>query len=440
MPKTIRPSVAAFRNFGWLPANKEVYDAFMKDLTGRVCNRTYADQVGLLPPIQEFKEFIETDAMVYEEFVRMFQGITESPKNHTELLNMLNDIFRKAPYYGDLGPPMYMIMARIMNTQGGFSAFTKENLNRHFKKLFETWAVYLSSKDSRYVLVTGTFDVDGKTYYGWFSDKAKEALMQQFATGRTFEDVFICDADADFHGYTSYDDFFNRRFKAVHIDRPIPGGVSDTTIVGAPCESMFYHRQENLQMMDDLFIKDEAYSLIHLLTTDPLAKQFEGGSILQGFLNTTGYHRFHAPVNGTIVKIIDVPGTYFAQAPIHIGEPIPPPDDDKNLPPYLKSLRYFSNVAARQIMFIQADNPDIGLIFFISIGMTEISTCQATVYDGQHVNRGDELGMFHFGGSSFAIGFRATSKVRIDGKFPEVPPTDHMIPISINEAIAAVNV
>ncbi|KZP26285.1 hypothetical protein FIBSPDRAFT_949465 [Athelia psychrophila] len=426
MPTTIRPSVAAFRQFGWLPANKEVYEEFMGDLTKRVRYHG-ADQVELLPPIKDFKEFIETNATVYGEFVRMFQGITESPTNHTELLYMFNDIFRKAPYYGDLGPPMYMIMARIMNTQGGFSAFTKENLNLHFKKLFDTWATFLSSKDSRYVLVKGTFLIDGKTYHGWFSDTAKAALMKQFASGRTFEDVYICDANAEFHGYTSFDDFFNRKFRAVDIDRPIPGEpgkppVDDTTIVGAPCESMFYHRQENLKMIDDLFIKDEAYSLVHLLTTDPLAKQFEGGSILQGFLN-----------------IIDVPGTYFAQAPSTIGDPIPPPDDDENLPPYLKSLSFFSNVAARQIMFIEADNSDVGLIFFVSIGMTEISTCQATVYDGQHVNRGDELGMFHFAGSSFVIGFRGTSKVKIDGKFPEVPPDDHMISILINEAIAAVD-
>jgi phosphatidylserine decarboxylase len=438
MAPTIRPSVAAFQRFGWLPASKEVYDEFMTDLSTRACNRTF--DATLLPSIQNFKEFIENDATVYQEFVRMFEGVDESPKNYIELLNMFDDIFRKAPYYGDLGPPMYMIMARIMNTQGGFSAFTKDNLNLHFKTLFQTWATFLSSKDSRYVLVNKTFSMDGKTYHGWFTDNALAGLMAQFHSERKFEEVFICDPSAEYHGYTSYDDFFNRKFRAIHIDRPIAGGVDVTTVVGSPCEAMFYHRQENLNMQDDLFIKDEAYSLNHLLTTDPLAKEFDGGSIMQGFLNTTGYHRWHAPVNGTIVKIIDVPGTYFAQSPNTIGDTIPGPDDKTNLPPYLKSLRYFSNVAARQVIFIQADNPDIGLIFFVSIGMTEISTCHATVYDGQHVTRGDELGMFHFGGSSFAIGFRKASKVKINGKFPEVPPADHMIAIHINEAVAAVDV
>lgn len=324
-------------------------------------------------------------------------------------------------------------MARIMNTQGGFSAFTKEHLNSHFKKLFETWATFLSSKDSRYVLVKEKFD---DKHHGWFSEPARAGLMAQFDKGRTFEDVFICDKHAPYHGYTSYDDFFNRKFKDIPRDRPIPGGVSTTTVVGAPCESVLYSFQENIKVFDELFIKDEAYSLTHLLNNDPLAEKFDGGKVIQGFLNTTGYHRWHAPVNGTIVKIVDVPGTYFAQAPSTIGHPIPP-SDSKELPPYLKSLRYFSNVAARQIMFIQADNNDIGLIFFISIGMTEISTCHETVYEGQHVERGDELGMFHFGGSSFALGFRKESLVDIPGKFRD--PTEHT-PIKINELIAAVYV
>ncbi|KAJ6602679.1 phosphatidylserine decarboxylase-domain-containing protein [Mycena vulgaris] len=428
MSTTLRPSVEDFRKAGWLPATNEIYNEWMKDLTDRIAPHGIAYHVRLLPPIQEFKEFIETNPTVYQEFVRMFEGITEPPTDYTGLLNMFNDIFRRAPYYGDLGPPVYMIMARIMNTQGGFSAFTKENLNLHFKKLFETWATFLSSADSRNVLVEGKFD---DKHEGWFSDRAKAGMMAKY-TRRTFEQVFICNEDAPYHGFRSYDDFFNRRFRSVEIDRPVVGGVNDTRIVGAPCESVSYNVQENVRMIDQLFIKDEAYSLVHLLNNDSLMEAFDGGSVIQGFLGTTDYHRWHAPVTGTIRKIVDVPGTYFAQAPSTIGNPIP--DDDSVLPPYLQSLRYFSHTAARQLMFIDADHADIGLICFISIGMTEISTCQATVYDGQHVERGDETGMFHFGGSSFAVVFRKESKVEIDGKFKKSGT-----PIKINDAIAAVN-
>lgn len=360
----------------------------------------------------------------------MADSLCIQPTSYHELLQMLDIIFRQAPYYGDLGPPMYMIMARIMNTQGGFSAFTKMHLNEQFKKLFQTWSVFLLSKDSRYVLVEGQIS---EKYWGWFSHPAKIKLMEQYDQGRTFEEVFICEPTADYHGYTSYEDFFNRRFREVEIDRPVTGGVSELRIVSAPCEAAVYTVQDNVQYQSDFFIKDEAYSLKQLFYNDPLIEQFVGGTVIQGFLNTTGYHRWHSPVNGRILKIVDVPGTYFAQAPDTLGDPIP--NNDTELPPYLKSLRYFSHTNARQLIFIESENTDVGLLCFISIGMTEISTCQNTTYDGEDVVRGDELGMFHFGGSSFALAFTPGSKAKIDGKF-RVPG----VPIKINEAIAAVDV
>lgn len=35
-----------------------------------------------------------------------------------------------------------------------------------------------------------------------------------------------------------------------------------------------------------------------------------------------------------------------------------------------------------------------------------MSTCEITAYEGQHVTKGDELGMFHFGGSTHCLLFR----------------------------------
>jgi phosphatidylserine decarboxylase len=64
------------------------------------------------------------------------------------------------------------------------------------------------------------------------------------------------------------------------------------------------------------------------------------------------------------------------------------------------------------LIFIESDNPRIDMMVFIAIGMTEVSTCEATVKEGQHVQRGDELGMFHFGGSSHALVFRPETKLQ----------------------------
>ncbi|GJJ10024.1 hypothetical protein Clacol_004250, partial [Clathrus columnatus] len=419
--KVLRPSAHAFRKAGWLAADQATYNKYIDYLLSGIKKRRDA-QDSLLPAVQEFKNFIETDPVVFTDFIRMFDGSTGRPENYNELIHMLNGIFREAPPFGSLGPPVYMIMAQTMDTQGGFSAYTKEILNFHFKKMFETWSLYLSSKDSRYVLNPDTG--------GWFSTAAKTAMMEEY-DGATFEEVFLCDPSAPYHGFTSYEDFFNRRFRNPQVNRPT-GPIDDLRLISAACESTSYAYQTNVQRSDQLFIKDEAYSLVHLLANDPYTDEFVGGSILQGFLNTTGYHRWHSPVNGHIKKIVNVPGTYFAQAPSTLDTPIPPPESD-DPPPYLQSLRFFANTATRQLMFIEADNSKLGLVCFIAIGMTEISTCQATVYEGQHVVRGDELGMFHFGGSSSALVFRASANVKVD----KTVATPGAV-LRINQPIAAV--
>lgn len=63
---------------GWLPASDAVFNEFMGDLTDRTCNEKYSSQVTLMQPIQDFKAFIESDPVVYQEFITMFEGIEES--------------------------------------------------------------------------------------------------------------------------------------------------------------------------------------------------------------------------------------------------------------------------------------------------------------------------------------------------------------------------
>jgi phosphatidylserine decarboxylase len=40
------------------------------------------------------------------------------------------------------------------------------------------------------------------------------------------------------------------------------------------------------------------------------------------------------------------------------------------------------------------------------VGMAEVSTCETSVEVGQHVRKGDELGMFNYGGSTYCLIFR----------------------------------
>ena len=60
-------------------------------------------------------------------------------------------------------------------------------------------------------------------------------------------------------------------------------------------------------------------------------------------------------------------------------------------------------VNARGLIII--DNPNIGKVAVIPIGITEISSITINVSEQQEVTKGQELGWFSYGGSSMALVF-----------------------------------
>jgi phosphatidylserine decarboxylase len=93
---------------------------------------------------------------------------------------------------------------------------------------------------------------------------------------------------------------------------------------------------------------------------------------------------------------------------------------------------YLTATATRAIIFFEADNKDLGLVCFMGIGMTEVSTCDITVKEGQHVKKGDEIGMFHYGGSSHCVLFR--KGVELEG-FPETNDPQQNVPVRSKLAV-----
>ena len=100
------------------------------------------------------------------------------------------------------------------------------------------------------------------------------------------------------------------------------------------------------------------------------------------------------------------------------------------------SQPYVSAVATRALIYIQANNQNIGLMAASYIGMAEVSSCEITVKPGDKVHKGDQLGMFHFGGSTHALIFRP----QVNLKFLSDPSTwaNQMNNNAINDALAVV--
>lgn len=91
-------------------------------------------------------------------------------------------------------------------------------------------------------------------------------------------------------------------------------------------------------------------------------------------------------------------GTYYSEADSEGTDAVEPTN----------SQSYLAHVAARAIILIQADDPVIGLVAFVPVGMVEVSSCMidSNVTPGYHVSKGEELGYFQFGGSTYCLVFR----------------------------------
>jgi len=228
----------------------------------------------------------------------------------------------------------------------------------------------------------------------------------------TFEELFHCDPSLPHYGFKSWDDFFTRTFR--DGVRPVAEPDNPKVVVNA-CESEPYNLTTNVRRRDQFWIKGQPYSLIDMLDHDPLTDQFVGGTVYQAFLSAVSYHRWHAPVSGKIVKARVVDGTYYSEPLFEgLGEPNVHEIDAAG---EATGQGYLTAVATRALIFIEADEPAIGLMCFVGVGMAEVSTCDITVKEGQYVKKGDQIGMFHFGGSTHCLVFR--SGVNLSG-FPNI--------------------
>lgn len=185
--------------------------------------------------------------------------------------------------------------------------------------------------------------------------------------------------------------------------RPVASPDDDSVVANA-CESKVFNVQTDAQLRDRFFAKGQRYSLVDMLAHDALAAGFAGGTVYQAFLSALSYHRWHSPVSGTVRRAFVVDGTYFSE-PLFEG-PGDPAVREIDTGGISVAQGYLACMAARAVIVLEADNKDLGLVAFVGIGMDEVSTCDITVKEGQHVKKGAELGMFHFGGSTHCLVFQ----------------------------------
>jgi len=365
----------------------------------------------LHPVVESFKEAIESSAELTMHFTQMFiekPGKYKTPnliRDHHHMLQLINHVLTKAPEYNKdnylAAFPMAAIFFREMGTLSGHAAFLNSTVNHHIKNILNTWFKFLQSPESCYALTSD----------GWFCTKAMEWM------GGNFEADFICDPSKPHYGFTSWDDFFTRQLQP--NARPV-ACPHDKKVIVNPCEAAPFRVQKNVTKQDRFWLKGTPYNIKFMLANNPLADRFVGGTVYQSFLNTSNYHRWHSPVDGKIVKAYVEDGTYFS---------LPLRDGCENLACPPDSQDYFANVHTRALIFIEADNPYIGLLCYIAVGMIEVSSCEITVAEGQKIQKGHQTGMFHYGGSTFCLVFRPGVELEFDfhGETPGLTASNILI-------------
>lgn len=303
-----------------------------------------------------------------------------------------------------IGFPINALLDWPMGTVSGYEFFLQRTVNEALKEVLCSWGKFLGTPDSKACLD------------GWLSETAQKLIAAEANIGGTeydFKELFVCPDPSDTHlGFNSWDDFFVRKFRddvrpiAAHDDGgPDPLSQDPTLVITNACESAPLRVRTNVRLLDTFYLKGQPYSLGNMLNCGARTAEFVGGTVYQAFLSALSYHRWHAPVSGKVVGIESVPGTYYSE---NWYEGLAGAQDPGKADPLAacNSQPYLSAVATRTIIYIEARNPKIGLMAIVLIGMAEASSCEVTVKEGDDVTKGQELGMFHFGGSSHCLVFR----------------------------------
>jgi phosphatidylserine decarboxylase len=372
----------------WLPNQEAALGRWYGVISEAVRERSGAK---LHTVIRRFQKLIDDDPVVRMYMTEMIQQIpkkyrTYHPKTLEELLLQLNAVLSVAPPYigpghGEasslVGTPFSAVLIWTMGTPSGFAAYRHPPINAMLKELLRVWTEFLNSKASRYVL--------NDSPNGWQCKTAQEQLHME---------DYKYQPDAPYWGFSSWNDFFTREVKPKA--RPI-AGKKDSKVIVAACDATVYRIGRNSQMRSEFWIKDQPYSLADMLNNE-YVEEFARGDVWQAFLSPFNYHRWHSPVAGTVRKAYVKEGLYFSQA---TSEGEDPTDQ-------CHSEAYLTHVQTRAILVIEADDPVIGLVCVMPVGMTEVSSCVIAdeIQPGAHVEKGQELGYFQFGGSTHCLIFR----------------------------------
>lgn len=150
-----------------------------------------------------------------------------------------------------------------------------------------------------------------------------------------------------------------------------------------------------------------------LLKESPYAEHFANGTYVHYFLNTFSYHRFHAPVSGTLRECRTVRGLTYLDVKIKDDGTFDAPDS---------ALDGYEFQQARGLTIWDTTTSkygNVGLIACLPVGMAQVSSAVMTGTTNKEYLKGDEFGFFQFGGSDIILLFQEGALEQLSATDPK---------------------
>jgi phosphatidylserine decarboxylase len=217
-------------------------------------------------------------------------------------------------------------------------------------------------------------------YYGWRMNKrGSDLLIFKFVTDYGVDVTEFARSPFDFK---TFNQFFHRALKPE--SRPIAPGDA---IAVMPADGRHLAFQD-VDAAQGFYVKGSTFTLLELLGDEKEAGRYSKGSMLISRLCPSDYHRFHFPVSGMPSESRLIKGSLYSVNPIALR---------RNIQYLVRNKRVVTYV----------ESPEFGTVAMIEVGATNVGSILQTFKPGQPVLKGEEKGMFAFGGSCVITLFAA---------------------------------
>ncbi len=215
--------------------------------------------------------------------------------------------------------------------------------------------------------------------YGWFQDRpGSRKKIPPFIAEFDIQmaDFLPEEGGSDAQPYSSFNAFFTRR--VADGARPFAQGE----VFPAPCDARYF-AYSALNDQVTVPVKGSLFKATSLLGESQWTSHFEEGPGFIARLCPVDYHRYHYPDDGTVLDSWRIPGALHSVNPWALAE---------------RADIFMIN--ERQVSILETER--FGKLAYVEVGATCVGRIVQTHTDDSF-RRGDEKGMFLFGGSTVIV-------------------------------------